>query len=104
MLSVDKILPVNSALFCSVSLYELYAESFAVIDESFDPFRECPCVRPIEDLRYRSYDAKSANGPSVSSETGEILSAGCIGNSGDFSPGPIGGPFSSSLLAFSRSI
>lgn len=42
MLSINEMLFVKSALSCSVSLYELYAESFAVMDEAFDPFRERP--------------------------------------------------------------
>jgi len=100
---IDEMLLVKSALFCNVSLYELYAESFAVMDEAFDPFRECPRVRPVKDSRCWVYEAKSANGSSFFRELDEVLSAGWIGNSGDFSPGSIVGS-SSSLLAFSRSM
>ena len=51
MLSVDKMLLVKSALFCSVSRYELYTELFAVMDDAFDVFRECPCSRSAKDSR-----------------------------------------------------
>lgn len=94
----------DSALFCGVSLYELYVESFAVVDEALDPLRECPRVRSAKDSRYWAYGAKSTNGFSFSSESDVVLSAGWIGNSGDFSPGSAVGPFPSSLLAFSRSM
>ena len=42
---------VNSALFSNVSRYKEYADSFAVMDDAYDPFRECPRFRSARDPR-----------------------------------------------------
>lgn len=91
MLSVDKILLVNNALFNNVSLYEQYAVSFAVIDDAYDPFRECPRVRSAKGPRY---GAKSAKGSFFSSGLIGVSSVGWIGKFGDFSPSSVVDPMS----------